>query len=334
MTSTQATRKRAFVTGASGFVGGAIARDLAQDHDVLALSRSEASDARIRAAGATPVRGDLASVSAADLEGVDCVVHCAAWVEPWGHREDYWAANVDGTDRVLAAAREAGAARFLHMSTEAVLWRGQDLVDVDETAPYPAKTPFLYAETKAESERRVLAANASGRFETIAVRPRLVWGPGDNALLPEAIAMIERGAFSWIDGGRVRTSSTHIDNLVAGVRAALDRGQGGEAYFLLDEGTVEFRDFLTRLLSAHGVEAPDGSLPGWLARPAAALVETIWRTLRLKSTPPITRHAIGLLCCQCTLDDTKARETLGYRPQVDRATGLEALAKWNAAQSD
>ena len=79
----------------------------------------------------------------------DAVVHCAAWVEPWGSREDYWRANVEGTDRLLAAARSAGAARFLHMSTEAVLWRGQHLRDVDETHPYPDRTPYLYAETKA-----------------------------------------------------------------------------------------------------------------------------------------------------------------------------------------
>jgi nucleoside-diphosphate-sugar epimerase len=315
-----------FVTGASGFIGGAIAQKFAQTHNVYAMARSEASADKIRALGAEPVLCDLDSLAPGDLPACDAVVHAAAWVSPWGSREDYWRANVDGTDRVLAAARAAGASRFIHISTEAVLWRGQDLRDIDESHPYPERTPILYAETKGEAERRVLAANAPGIFETLAVRPRMVWGPGDTTVVPEAIKMVEQGAFAWVDGGRAKTSTTHIDNLVHGVALALERGAGGEVYFLTDGEVSDFKGFFTRLLGAHGVTLPDRSVPSWLARPVAAAVEGAWRALGLTSTPPLMRHTIGLLACDCTINDAKARSELGYAPVTTVAEGLARLA--------
>ena len=316
---------RVFVTGASGFIGGAVVRELAPSHVVSAMSRSPATDVAIRALGAEPVRCDLLTIAPGRIPACDAVVHCAARVEPWGRREEFWSANVEGTERVLAAARAAGAHRFVHMSTEAVLWRGQHLRDVDETHPYPKRTPFLYAETKAEAERRVLAANVPG-FETIVLRPRLVWGPGDRTLVPEARAMVERGAFVWLDGGRARTSTTHVANLAHATALALEKGRGGQVYFVTDGESTDFKTFLTRLLGAHGLTLPERSLPSWLVRPVAALVETLWRALGPEGPPPLTRHAVGLLCCDCTLRDDKARRELGYRPVIGVEEGLRALA--------
>ena len=316
---------RVFVTGATGFIGGAIVQQLASRHTLLAMSRSAAGDDAVRKLGAEPVRCDLLTLAPGELPACDAVVHCAAWVEPWGRREDYWRANVEGTERVLAAAQAAGARRFVHMSTEAVLWRGQHLRDVDETYPYPASTPYLYAETKAEAERRVIAANAPG-FETLALRPRFVWGPGDTTLVPEARGMIERGAFVWLDGGRARTSTTHVANLAHATELALDVGRGGEVYFITDGAITDFKSFLTKLLGAYGLSVPERSLPSWLARPAAAAIEGTWRLLRLSGKPPITRHAVDLLCCDCTLRDDKARAELGYRPVIGVEEGLRALA--------
>ncbi len=317
---------RIFITGASGFIGGACARALAANHEVLAMSRSPRSDAAIEALGATPLRCDLANLEPGALPPVDAAVHAAAYVESWGSRADYWQANVDGTDRVMAAARAAGASRFVHISTEAVLWHGQSMRNVDETEPYPASTPYLYAETKAEAERRVLAANDDG-FTTIALRPRFVWGPGDRTLAPEIQEMTESGSFLWLDGGAARTSTTHVANLVHAVELALTNGRGGEAYFVTDGEIAAFREFLPRLMAAYGVTLPERSLPSWIARPAAAAIEGIWRGLRLGSKPPLTRHAVDLMCCDCILVDDKARADLGYAPVLSVDRGLEDLAK-------
>jgi nucleoside-diphosphate-sugar epimerase len=315
---------RIFVTGASGFIGGAIAESMADEHEVLAMSRSEKSDQRIEALGAVPVRCDLGTLEPGDIPDCDAVVHCAAHVEPWGTREATWKINVEGTERVLAAARAAGARRFLHMSTEAVLWKGQDLIDVSEDQPYPESTPYLYAETKAEAERLVRAANW-GDMETVILRPRFVWGPGDQTLAPEIESMVDKGAFIWIDRGRARTSTTHIENLVHGAKLVLKSGRGGEVYFVTDGEVRSFREFLPELMQAYGVELGDRSMPSWIARPAAAAIEGVWRSVGLSGTPPVTRHAIDLMCCDCTIRIDKIEKDLGYSPVLTVAKGLEQL---------
>jgi hypothetical protein len=316
---------RIFITGASGFIGGAIAQAMASDHQVLAMSRSDKSDLRVKELGAEPVRCDLNTLEPGDIPDCDAVVHCAAYVESWGTREMTWRINVEGTERTLNAARSAGARRFLHMSTEAVLWRGQDLIDVAEHHPYPDRTPYLYSETKAEAERRVRAFNQKGGMETVMLRPRFVWGPGDQTLAPEIAAMVEKGTFMWIDGGRARTSTTHIDNLVHGARLVLESGTGGEAYFVTDGEVRSFREFLPELMKAYGVELGDRSMPSAIVRPAARLIEGIWRTFKLSGTPPITRHAIDLMCCDCILRIDKIEKELGYQPVVSVAEGLRQL---------
>ncbi len=322
---------RIFITGASGFIGGAIARSLTAEHEVLAMSRSDKSDLRVEELGAKPIRCDLATLEPGEIPACDAVIHCAAFVEAWGTRELVWQINVEGTERTLAAARAAGARRFLHMSTEAVLWKGQDLIDVGEDHPYPDHTPYLYSETKAQAERVVRAANQDDAMQTVILRPRFVWGPGDQTLAPEIKSMVEKGAFMWIDGGRARTSTTHIDNLVAGARLVLERGKGGEAYFVTDGEVRSFREFLPQLMRAYGVELGDRSVPSAIARPAAFLIEAVWRTLRLSSTPPLTRHAIDLMCCDCILRIDKIEKELGYAPVVSVVEGLRQLEEFEAA---
>ena len=314
-----------FITGASGFVGGAICKALAGRFTLRALSRSDRSDAAIRALGATPVRGELGAVSKETIAGSEAVIHCAAFVKQWGTREQFWAANVEGTRQLLQAAREAGARRFIHIGTEAALFHGQHMRDIDERYPYPAQTPFLYSETKAAAEKLVLAANAPG-FATLSIRPRFVWGPGDQTILPVLEAMVRSGRFVWIDNGRALTSTTHIANLVHAVELALERGAGGNAYFVTDEGVTPMREFLTALLATRQVSPPDKTIPGWLARALGTATETVWRALGKTSDPPLTRFAASMMSRDCTITTNKARRELGYGPVVSRSDGLKQLS--------
>lgn len=316
---------RIFITGASGFIGGAIARALGEEHEILAMSRSDASDVVIKQLGVLPVRCDLTTLEPGDIPNCDAVVHCAAYVESWGTRELTYRINVDGTRRTLAAAHAAGAQRFLHMSTEAVLWKGQNLNDVNEDHPYPDSTPYLYAETKAEAEKLVRSVDQD-QFETMILRPRFVWGPGDQTLAPEIAAMVEKGGFVWLDGGRAKTSTTHIDNLVYGAQLVLENGRSGETYFVTDGEIRSFREFLPDLMRAYGVELGERSLPGAVVRPVARLVEGVWRLLGLASIPPLTRHAVDLMCCDCTVSTRKIVGELGYAPVISVSHGLERLA--------
>ena len=249
----------------------------------------------------------------------------AAHLGEWGDEADFVRGNVVGTHNALAAAKLGGALRFVHVGTEAALFAGRPLVHADETVPLRPDSPALYSRTKALAEQAVRAAADDG-LQTVVVRPRLVWGVGDTTILPGLVAAVEQGRFAWIGGGRQHTSTTHVDNVVEGLIRAAERGRSGEAYFVTDDDDQEFRTFVTRLLATQGVQAPDRTLPAPVARAAAAACETAWSLLPLPGAPPITRLTYWLMAFETTIDITKARAELDYRPVITVDAGLAALA--------
>jgi nucleoside-diphosphate-sugar epimerase len=318
----------AFVTGGSGFIGGRLIERLVRDgHSVRALARSDDAAARVTERGGEPVRGDLADAAAlrAGAEGCELAFHAAATLGDWGSREDFERGNVQGTQNVLGACADAGVRRFVHVGTEAALMAGEPLVEVDETAPLRPDSPVLYSSTKARAEQAVLAANRDG-FETVAVRPRFVWGRGDTTLLPAMVDMARSGRLAWIDGGRHRTAITHVDNTVEGLVLGASRGRPGNAYFVTDGDPVEFRDFVSKLLATQGVKAPTRSVPAAVAGPLARIGEAAWRMLPLPGQPPLTRFAFWVSSQECTIRIDKARSELGYAPVRTVAEGLDELA--------
>ena len=320
----------AFVTGGSGFVGQALIRRLRRDGwDVRALARTEAAAQRVGAAGADPVRGDLDDVPAMreGAEGSDVVFHAAAALGDWGKREEFERVNVGGTRNALAASREAGVKRFVHVGTEAALMAGEPLVNVDEEAPLRPDSKALYSSTKAKAEQAVRGANAHGAFETVVVRPRFVWGKGDTTLLPAMKEMVEHGRWAWIGGGRHLTATTHVDNTVEGLVLAADRGRPGGVYFVTDGEPVVFRDFVSDLMRTQGIDPPARTVPTPLAGGLAAAGEAIWGVLRRDSPPPLTRFAFWVSSQECTIDISRARQELGYRPIRTRAEGLAELER-------
>jgi len=319
--------RAAFVTGGSGFIGGALVRRLAASGvAVRALARSDRSAAVVAELGAEPVRGDLGDPASMTegARGCEVAYHLAAHLGQWGPREEFIRGNVTGTENALAACRHAGVGRFVHCGTEAGLLTGEPLVDADETLPLRPDSKVLYSATKAMAEQAVRDAS-SGDFETVVLRPRLVWGKGDTTLLPEFVAAAESGKLVWIGGGHHRTSTTHVDNVVEGLRRAAERGRAGEAYFVTDGEPVEFRAFVTELLATQGVAAPTRSVPTAVGAALAAAGEGAWRLLPLPGEPPLTRLAFWLSAKECTIDISKARDELGYEPVIDRERGLAEL---------
>jgi nucleoside-diphosphate-sugar epimerase len=316
-----------FVTGGSGFIGGRLIRRLVADgRRVRGLARSDDAAEKVAGAGAEPVRGDLSDPAAlrAGAEGCELAFHAAASVLEWGPREEFVRANVDGTERVLDACREAGVRRLVHVGTEAATMAGQPLVKIDETAPLRPDSKADYCATKALAEQAVRAANGD-RLQTVVVRPRLVWGEGDTTILPGVVEAVRAGRFRWIAGGRHETSTTHVDNVVQGLVLGAEQGRPGEAYFVTDGDPVVFRDFITELVGTQGVGIPDKGLPKGVAGAVAAGSEAVFRTLRLKGAPPLTRMAYWLSALECTIDISKAREELGYAPVRTIEDGMAEL---------
>lgn len=318
---------RAFVTGGSGFVGGHLIRRLTGDgHQVVALARSDTAADRVMELGATVAHGDLSDpVLITAMTGCEVVFHCAALV---GSHLDALAAekaNVVGTTHVVQGAIAAGARRLVHLSTESVLIDGRPLNGVDESVPVPSSGHLSeYARTKALAEQIVLAANGE-LLETIALRPRLVWGPEDATWLPGLVDKVEAGVFRWVDHGVHPGSTCHVFNVVEALVLAADKGTPGSAYFITDGPPRAFKDFARAYLLTAGVEVGDGSVPGWLMRAAASVVESAWRVLPTSSPPPINRVEAYMVSHPQVFDDGRARRELGYRPVISVEQGLDAL---------
>jgi nucleoside-diphosphate-sugar epimerase len=320
--------ERVFVTGGSGFLGGALIRELVErGFAARALARSATARAIVSGLGAEPVPGDLDDLTAmkAGMAGCKFVFHSAAYAKDHGPRAEFFRANVQGTDNVIASARAAGVERLVHVSTEAVLADGRAIVRADEERPIAERPVGLYPLTKGIAERHVRAATSAG-FDAVVVRPRFIWGRGDTTLLPAMVKAVHDGRWRWIDGGHYLTSTCHVANAVEGLLCAAERGVRGGVYFLTDGPPVEFRSFVGELLLAAGADPGKKELPRWLARLIATLTSFL-------PNPPITRTALALVAQEVTVNDARARRELNYLGKKSIQEGLSELRAQRRAQS-
>ncbi len=326
---------KVLVTGGAGFLGQALCRALlAEGHDVTSFQRSHSP--ALEAMGVRQLRGDLADADAvhAAFEGQDAIFHNAAKAGAWGSVESYYRANVTGTRNVLAAMRAHGIGRLVYTSTPSVTHSGRTPVEGGDEAgtPYGRHFKAPYPATKLIAEQEVLAANED-LLATVALRPRLIWGPGDTQLLPRLVDRARAGRLRFIGGGHNRMDTTYIDNAAqAHVDAfnALAPGAAcaGRAYFISNGEPRPVRQIVNDMLAAAGVPPVTGSVPYPLAYVAGAMLETAWTLLRLEGEPPMTRFLAEQLSTPHWYDISAARRDFGYVPRVSTAEGLERLATW------
>lgn len=321
------------VTGASGFVGGAVVRALAGAGTPVRAMVRDPVTAPAGVEVAVAELGDTAALARA-VTGVRAVVHAAALLGEFGRPAEFFAVNVAGTDRLMQEAAAAGARRFVFLGSPSALMApdGGDQLGIDETVPYPDRFLNSYCQTKAVAEQLVLAADTPA-FTTCSLRPRAVWGPGDrHGPIVQILAKLRAGRLPDLSGGReVLASLCYIDHLTHAVQLALTaENVGGRAYFVADAEPVQVWPTMAAVAERFGLAAPRVTVPAPVLGGALAAIETVWRipAVAQRWTPPLSRYAVALVTRSATYDLSRAERELGYRPTVPFAAGLDRFHNW------
>ncbi|GAD86713.1 NAD-dependent epimerase/dehydratase family protein [Nocardia asteroides NBRC 15531] len=321
------------VTGASGFVGGAVVRALAGAGTTVRAMVRDPATAPAGVEVAVAELGDTAALARA-VTGVRAVVHAAALLGEFGRPAEFFAVNVAGTDRLMQEAAAAGARRFVFLGSPSALMApdGGDQLGIDETVPYPDRFLNSYCQTKAVAEQLVLAADTPA-FTTCSLRPRAVWGPGDrHGPIVQILAKLRAGRLPDLSGGReVLASLCYIDHLTHAVQLALTaENVGGRAYFVADAEPVQVWPTMAAVAERFGLAAPRVTVPAPVLGGALAAIETVWRipAVAQRWTPPLSRYAVALVTRSATYDLSRAERELGYRPTVPFAEGLDRFHDW------
>ena len=323
---------RALVTGGGGFLGGAIARRLIERGDaVVSLARGDYP--ALRALGIETVQADLADPAAVlrAAEGCDVVFHVAAKAGDWGSWESFYQPNVMGTRAVLAACRELGIPRLVYTSTPSVVHAGGDIEGGDNTLPIPDHFDGPYPATKAQAEREVLAANGPA-LASVALRPHLIWGPGDNNLGPRIVARARAGRLRLVRAPGKKVDACYIDNavdahLLAAERLAPGAACAGQAYFVTNDEPMPAAELINGMLRAAGEPPCTREVSPGLAYALGAVAEWAWKLMPLAGEPPMTRFLARQLATSHWYDIAATRKDLGYAPRVGTAEGMERLAR-------
>lgn len=324
---------KALVTGGGGFLGRYIVAELLARGDsvrVLGRSRYPALEQQGVEAIQADIREEEAVVKA--LEGIDVVFHVAALPVLWGKWEELYSINVDGTRNVLQACKRQGVRRLVYTSTPSVVFDQTDLCAIDEAYPYPDRYICHYPATKAIAEKLVLDAHAKGDLLTVALRPHLVWGPGDRHLIPRVLERAKAGQLYIVGDGSNRVDITYVENAAAAHVLAADCLQpgapvAGRAYFISQGEPVLLWDFINQLLERIGVPKITKAVSYRAAWTIGAFLELLYGVLPLRGEPRMTRFLASQLARSHYFDITRARRDLGYSPRVSTAEGLERLAR-------
>lgn len=322
--------RRIVVTGATGFLGGALARHLAATRpwqQVLGLGRDPERGRALQAQGVRFLALDLTDEAAVHraLRGADTVVHCAALSSPWGRREAFVAANIVATGHVVGACVARQVRRLVHISTPGIYHDGAPHRGIREDHPLPARPVNDYAATKLAAERLVFERCAAGGVSALALRPRAIFGPGDSAILPRLAQALRAGRLRRIGDENCMVDLSYIDNVVDATVLAMDASWrlGGRAYNISNGEPVAIWRVIDRLADALSLPRPRKRVPKPLALALAGAVEAFHRRLRPDVEPPLLRYGVELLSVDMTLDISRAREELGYSPRVGMDEALD-----------
>ena len=317
---------RVLVTGASSLIGRhTVARLVARGDVVTTLQRRPAD------LGTAEVLGSVLDhdAVAAACEGQEGVIHLAAKVGVTGGRDEFEAVNVDGTVRLLAVAARAGVGRVVHVSSPSVAHHGRALVGAGAGPADPSATRGHYATSKARAELAALAAGTPA-MSVVAVRPHLVWGPGDTQLIGRIVARARRGRLALVGSGAALIDTTYVDNAADALVAALDHADrlAGRALVVSNGEPRTVHELVARIVAAAGADWSPRRVPARLAIAGGTLLERVWDRAGRTDDPPMTRFLAEQLSTAHWFDQRETRRALAWEPAVPLAVGFERLAAW------
>ena len=322
---------KALVTGAGGFLGLYIVEQLVERGDrVRALCRGRYDE--LEALEVETVRADIRDREAtiAACRDIDVVFHVAALPGiglDWNH---FYGVNTLGTRHLVEGCRRHGVGRLVYTSTPSVTFDGTDQRGVDETAPYPPRWLCHYPHSKALAERHVLESNGTAGLSTCALRPHLIWGPRDRHLIPRLLARARAGRLRRVGDGTNLVDTVYVENAATAHLQAADALRpespvAGRAYFISQGQPVNCWQWIDEVLALAELPPVDKSISLKAAWRVGAVLETVYKLLRLKSEPPMTRFLAAQLATSHYFDVTRAREDFGYDPKITTAEGMQRL---------
>ena len=323
------------VTGASGLLGGAVADLLAaQGHKVRTFQRRRGLD------GTDFVAGSVSDPDAAAraVEGMDAVIHLAAKVSFTGEWQEFEDTNILGTQILLKAARAAGVRDVVFVSSPSVAHFGEPIAGAGAGTADPARARGFYAASKAEAELLALASN-SPDFRVTAIRPHIVWGPGDTQLVERVIDRARSGRLPLLDAGAALIDTTYVDNAAAAIVRGLDRMDAaqGKALVVTNGQPRPVGELIAGICAAAGVKAPGWSVPGRIARKAGSVIERAWLAAGKRGLvhdePPMTRFLAEQLSTSHWFDQSETRAVLDWTPEVSIEDGMARLAEHYGGRS-
>ena len=323
--------KNVLVTGGGGFLGKVIVKKLIQKKlNVTSFSRQWYPE--LEALGVGQIQGDLCNKGdvIAAFKGMDTIFHVAAKPGIWGDFQSYYSVNVTGTENVLAACLENRVPRLIHTSSPSVIFDESDMENLDESIPYPVRYLAPYPETKAMAEKLVVAAAQKG-VSVIILRPHLIWGPEDNHLVPTILCRAKR--LKVIGDGTDLVDTIYVDNaadahILAAEKLSINSDLSGNIYFISQDEPISKWTLANAFLAAAKLPPIKGRISARTAYLAGGMFEWIYKILRIKKDPPMTRFAAKELATSHWFDISRAKKDLGYVPAVSIAEGLDRLKDW------
>jgi len=331
---------KAIVTGGTGFIGTKLVEALVEKGcEVRCLVRKTSNVSRLKALGVELFPGDLGDLDALRNlpEGGDIVFHLAALVTDWGQAQNFYKYNVLATQELLESSKAHGVKRFIYMSSSTVVWKSDfwnihKLVDIDETYPYTEKHTDNYNASKTEAEKLVLKYYKDKGLETTVVRPSNVWGAGDTVILPRIAMAARKGILYPMGSGERFVTPCHVNNLVKALLILAENNKApGNIYFINDGVKIPYMEFLTKQLKASGIDwTPGFSIPYKFAYAVAAILEVVFKLIKSKKPPVLTKMAVAALSGSRSYSINKARKDLGYEPGINIDDGMAELQQWVA----